>query len=709
MALEILLTLGCVPSSLTLRSGALLPSPLDDGPAVLAFDRPLRAADRLALVEAGWTPIAPIGAAWIARGPGSRPAGVRWTGALSGELRVDPALREPGDAIGVAELAPGADVDRIVQGLAADGLPVDGIGRRLVSRLREDQVDDWIDRLADDPDVVWLTRRGRRVLLDRTGAIVGQSGLDGRGATPFTDAGLDGRGQIGAVLDTGVDLDHCAFVDPRVAPAIETTGTSVAASARKVVAVDFLWSADDPADPLAWDDQGHGSHVAGIVAGDEGADGVLGDGDGVALGAKLVIQDAGYAPDDCADLPALGCPTVALGPLFAQAYAQGARVHSDSWGDQEGADVTNVYSDGSVDADQASWDHPDLLLVFAAGNNGDRAQVFSPGNAKDTLSVGATLDGTSADQVLSVSSGGPTADGRIKPDLVFPGLATSAWSDLDVGTGNCDDLELAGTSMATPGVAGLALVVRQYFADGWSPSGSPVPSDGFSPTSALVKAALIASAQPVDADRDFAGWGRPELDRALPLDPSSPRRLLAFDERDTAPFSGGEAPFEVPFHVDSDVEPLVVVLVWRDPPGTPLSDPVLVDDLDLVVASGGDSWLGNQLGEVWSPPGGSPDRRNNVEVVRIERPAEGDYTARVAPHQIAIGPLPYALIVSGAVSRPAAETGDTAAPSRTYTGGDATPPHEPRGCGCAGSSGGTTGSIVALVALFRRRHRALAR
>ncbi|MEQ1569185.1 MAG: S8 family serine peptidase, partial [Myxococcota bacterium] len=646
-------------------------------------------------------------------------SGARW-GPLGPAARVDPSLWASGDAIVVAELVPGADPRRVVQALTARGLSVDGVGRRVVARVPDARREEWLTVASAMPEVAWISRRGRRVLLDAAAAVVSQSGLGGS-TTPFTDLGLDGTGQIAALIDTGIDVDHCAFVDA-VAPA--TDGVSVAAS-RKVIAVDFLFSGDDPSDPGAWDDQGHGSLVAGIIAGDDGADGVIGQLDGLAPGAKLVVQDAGFAVDDCADLPALGCPVVDLVPLFEQAYAQGARVHNDSWGDQENAAQTNVYTDGSADADQVSWDHPDYLLVFASGNEGLPYTVFSPSNAKNTLSVGATDYGPAADELAYFTSGGPTSDGRIKPDLVMPGIAEGPATDFDVTTGACGGTAAGGTSLASPAAAGLALIVRQYFEDGWYPSAAANPSDGWSPTSALVKAALLASTQPVNGGFESTGFGRPQLDTVLPLDPGGARALIAVDEG--AGFVGGEAPHTTSFTVNTPGEPLVVVLTWRDPPGNPLAVTQLVNDLDLVVRGPGDDWVGNHLDGFWSAPDGEPDRLNNVEVVRIESPAVGAWTVEVTPHQVAVGPQPFALVVSGGFGAPpdtgapldtavpedsgatvdTVDTVDTDTPPST-TGESADTGAKPTddGCGCAGGPTGSVGGAVlslALIAAGRRR------
>lgn len=75
--------------------------------------------------------------------------------------------------------------------------------------------------------------------------------------------------------------------------------------------------------------------------------------------------------------------------MFAWAYAAGARVHSDSWGD---AVVDNSYTDEALRVDRFMHQHQDFLIVMAAGNDGERghATVSSPATAKNALTIGAS-------------------------------------------------------------------------------------------------------------------------------------------------------------------------------------------------------------------------------------------------------------------------------------------------------------------------------
>ena len=143
--------------------------------------------------------------------------------------------------------------------------------------------------------------------------------MERRNQTPIFDQGIRGEGQVIAVLDSGCDIDMCYFRDPAGMPPLNTGfDTVVDTSRRKVIAYDFLWSGDDPVDPLDFDSNDHGTHVAGSAAGDDLANPIAHDpGDGMAPAAKLVIQDGGFASDACSDFPALGCPVGAIVKLAA--------------------------------------------------------------------------------------------------------------------------------------------------------------------------------------------------------------------------------------------------------------------------------------------------------------------------------------------------------------------------------------------------------
>ena len=171
-----------------------------------------------------------------------------------------------------------------------------------------------------------------------------------------------------------------------------------------------------------WSDWGgHGTHTAGSI---------VGSGSmfrGIAPQAELVHQSLGDATGGLGGIP----PN--YGTLFDQAYNEGARVHSDSWGlpIRLVPHLARKYLNGRQ-VDQWSWNNGavrDMLIVIANGNDGTLG-VGSPATAKNALSVGATEtlrptfgydNADNPDDSASFSSVGPTEDGRIKPDIVAPG------------------------------------------------------------------------------------------------------------------------------------------------------------------------------------------------------------------------------------------------------------------------------------------------
>lgn len=248
------------------------------------------------------------------------------------------------------------------------------------------------------------------------------------GAPEAYEAGYDGTDVTVAVLDTGVDLSH-----PDLAGQV-------------VGSKSFIDGQD------VQDGHGHGTHVAGTVAGT----GAASDGKyaGVAPGADLLI---GKVLDNAGSGPTSG---IIAGMEWA--VAEGADLVSMSLGGR--ATSTEDTLSLAVDTLSAA---SGVLFVIAAGNEGPYSSTLgSPGTAKTALTVAAT---DKKDKLADFSSRGPRpGDNGLKPEITAPGVGIVAPRAVDTSMGSAvgDDYTSAnGTSMATPHVAGAAALLKQRHPD----------------------------------------------------------------------------------------------------------------------------------------------------------------------------------------------------------------------------------------------------
>jgi subtilisin family serine protease len=484
-----------------------------------------------------------------------------------------------------------------------------------------------ISRLAELEEVLWIEEAADlRLVNDTTGWTIQSYVQDN---TKIWDRGIRGQGQVVGIGDTGLDYDMPWFNDPG--------GIPIGPAHRKVVGYASLTDDYDG-------NFGHGTHVAGTVAGDRTPVDGLADANGMAPAAKLFIQDitpgeqqAVYPPSD-------------LGLLFITPYSAGAHLHSNSWGA-----AINLYETYARSTDRFMWEHKDFLAFFANGNSGDgEGTVGTPATAKNVVSVGATGNGGNAENVASFSSNGPAADGRFKPTLTAPGVGiVSADSDGLKESYNSGTIAYSGTSMATPAAAGAAALVRQYYLDGYWPFGTANAAFGFEPSAALIKATLLSSAQNMAGDYTDGtvpstgqGWGRINLANTLHFFPDD--NYLAIADVRTGLATG--ANWNQRYFATGD-QFLKVTLVWTDYPGSEGAAKALVNDLDLqVITPAGATYLGNVFSSGISVPGGSADRLNVEEQVFVPTIESGDYTVRVSGYNIPFGPQPFAVVVTGAVS-----------------------------------------------------------
>jgi hypothetical protein len=455
----------------------------------------------------------------------------------------------------------------------------------------------------------------QRRRLNSEAVAITQSGTIGQ--TPLKQAGLTGRGEVVGIADSGLYDKSCFF---NGAQSNLQKNTSVNPSMRKVI--QYIAYADG--NPSA-----HGTHVTGSVAGQcDRASGRIYD--GMAPEAKIHFFDIGVAGSPAARIP----NNLSTG-MFALAKAAGAAIHTNGWGSN-----TRAYTSESRDVDAFAWENEEFVIVVMAGSS----LVQSPGTAKNCITVGATSKPNIQD-IANFSALGPTLDGRIKPDVVAPGE-----NIVSATVGDCRVVYANGTAMATSLVAGGVALVRQYFREGWYPSGSPTPKDAFTPSGALLKAMTVHAGRRITGETRgnssypsvVQGFGRVDLSSVLTLSSSSlGRGLWVHSSRlgqTRVQLQQGQT-FQKTFTVNNPGN-LKVTLVWMDAPSSLASQKNLVNNLDLRVVRDGVSYYPNGANV--------PDALNNVEVIEILA-SPGNYSVVVIATEILSQPplQPYALVVTG--------------------------------------------------------------
>ncbi len=481
-----------------------------------------------------------------------------------------------------------------------------------------------------------------------------------------------GDGQVVAVADTGFDQGSTTSPHPAF------TGRVT-----RLYALGRATRSDDP--------DGHGTHVCGSVLGDGTSASMGGAIQGTAPRAQLVVQSLIDSSGRLSGIP----PD--LTDLFDPPYRDdGARVHTNSWG---AITPSLPYDQSAREIDDFVWNHPDLVICFAAGNDGtdsngdgvvDPAQVGSESAAKNCITVGASesvrreirptfptygslrpsdfpkppihddLMASHEEGMAAFSSRGPTQEGRFKPDVVAPGTSILSTHSRNApaarrtfGTSSDPDYFFdSGTSMATPLVAGCAAVLRETLIKNGMPT----------PPASLIKALLINGAveligqySPSEAGPSFnanSGFGRVNLLGSVILPGPNPDAGFG----DGGPLRQGD-------------EDTITVRIPSQPPGnqdaagegaagaTPSgaatmglgatfkitlvwSDPAgadLQNDLDLIVIAADGSERHGNMGT-----SSGFDRVNNVEQVLWPNMPPGDARITIRATRITRFPQPYA-------------------------------------------------------------------
>lgn len=431
----------------------------------------------------------------------------------------------------------------------------------------------------------------------------------------------------------------------------------------------------------------HATHVAATMI----ASGVDANAKGMAYMATIKAYD--WSNDDVEMIQAAQAGMLisnhSYGSISGWYYSSGES-RWEWYGDPNISNIEDYkfgcYTDQAKDWDEIATTYPNYLICKSAGNdrgdnksgstwyysNGNQGSGTAPGqdggasgydcistngNAKNILTVGAVekIGGNSgngwtqtSDVVMSSFSGwGPTDDGRVKPDIVSPGVSVK--SAISTGTTNYDTYN--GTSMATPAASGSLLLVQQhYFA-----------RKNAYMRSATLKGLVIHTADEagtIGPDYKF-GWGLMNTASAVKfINDSNINRL---QERT---LTNGQ-PQSMQFSADAG-KPLRVTICWTDVPGTPVTTglldntkKMLVNDLDIRLVRNSDNTPFNPYilnpASPANPATTGDNTVDNVEMIHIAAPLAGNYTLTISHKGILSGTTQrFSLFISNGVEKPLA-------------------------------------------------------
>jgi hypothetical protein len=351
----------------------------------------------------------------------------------------------------------------------------------------------------------------------------------------------------------------------------------------------------------------HGDHVCGTIASSGNLDPRQ---EGFAPKASLLVEKTSsiiYASKD-----------------FHDNY--GMVLTNNSYGSSFDCETNGAYNYTSFTLDKQLRDLPNLMHVFAAGNNGSATcdgfpQGFSTvlkyyGAAKNVLTVGSVDEGLA---LASSSSKGPAKDGRIKPEICGVGVNV-----LSNGRDN-DYLSMSGTSMAAPSVTGsMALMYQKYEQD----NGEVARGD-------LMKAIICNSADDMGVDGpDYRyGFGLVNTYRAI--------KTIEEDRYHLSSVENSQKSNHL-VSVPAGLNKAKFMLYWHDKEVTAGPEKALVNNLDIeIIAPDGEvilPWVLNHTSaNVDEPARRGVDAINNIEQITIQNPMAGEYTIVVKGVEVPFG------------------------------------------------------------------------
>lgn len=437
-----------------------------------------------------------------------------------------------------------------------------------------------------NPDLEWIEPKPVLVTYNTTSAALGNAAANQVG--PGTSYNLTGEGLVVGVWDGGtVRSTHVGFQGAAANSPINN-GTS------RVLRVDTSSINNHP------------THVTGTI---------IGDGTGNA-------SARGYAPNAYA----VSYDWNNMNTQRMNARHQW-RIVADNHSYGTAGGGTGGY-DSSTQINDVEIRDIFVNMAKAAGNSGSGSNtVTHDGCLKNSYTIAALNDnGTLA----SFSSRGPTADGRLIPHFAANGVGlTSPYAGSDTAHNS-----ISGTSMASPSACGSIVLLTEL----WH---REMNNRFFAPDVGRgVLAATIVDSGNVGPDYQF-GWGRIDVQRAADL-------ILANKNNNYNHIVRGQIRqnevVEFPVTVTNSQTPLKVVLSWLDLGASTGSGVKLMNDLDVeLVEPNGTTihhpWSGltasSQGNQTHQFTRTGPNRRDNLEVVDVENPVTGTWTARIRGFNLA--------------------------------------------------------------------------